>query len=200
MRLLPLFVALLLALPAIAAEPEFQVISYHDVRDDVVADYDPDEYAVSTRNLITQFTWLREHGFQPVSVDDILAAYDGGAPLPENAILLTFDDGLESFYTKVYPLLKLFRYPAVVANDNCVRLHGQLIDIPKGPGARSYAAARVEVRQRLDGAYIVFHQARLIATTSPKPIREPIYSRARRKYTTQTQVVETTVYFNSLPN
>jgi biofilm PGA synthesis lipoprotein PgaB len=115
MRLLPLFVALLLALPAIAAEPEFQVISYHDVRDDVVADYDPDEYAVSTRNLITQFTWLREHGFQPVSVDDILAAYDGGAPLPENAILLTFDDGLESFYTKVYPLLKLFRYPAVVS-------------------------------------------------------------------------------------
>lgn len=93
-----------------------------------------------------------------------------------------------------------FRYPAVVANDNCIRLHGQLIDIPKGPAGRSYAAARVEVRQRLDGAYLVFHQARLIAATSPKPIREPIYSRARRKYTTQSQVVETTTYFNSLPN
>jgi len=93
-----------------------------------------------------------------------------------------------------------FRYPAVVANDNCIRLHGQLIDIPKGPGARSYAAARVEVRQRLDGAYLVFHQAHLIAATSPQPIREPIYSRARRKYTTQTQIVETTTYFNSLPN
>jgi biofilm PGA synthesis lipoprotein PgaB len=74
-----------------------------------------DEYAVSTRNLITQFTWLRDHNFHPVSVDDILAAYDRGAPLPENAILLTFDDGLESFYTRVYPLLKLFRYPAVVS-------------------------------------------------------------------------------------
>ena len=80
-----------LALPAVAAEPTFHVISYHDVRDDVVGDYDPDEYAVSTRNLITQFTWLRDHDFHPVSVDDILAAYDGGAPLPENAILLTFD-------------------------------------------------------------------------------------------------------------
>jgi biofilm PGA synthesis lipoprotein PgaB len=115
MRLLPLFAVLLLALPAVAAEPEFQVISYHDVRDDVVADYDTDEYAVSTRNLITQFTWLRDHDFHPVSIDEILAAYDGGAPLPDNAVLLTFDDGLESFYTRVYPLLKLFRYPAVVS-------------------------------------------------------------------------------------
>jgi transposase len=93
-----------------------------------------------------------------------------------------------------------FRYPAVVANDNCIRLHGQLIDIPKGPGGRSYAAARVEVRQRLDGAYRVFHQARLIAATAPRPIREPIYSQARRKFTTRTQIVESTIYFNSLPN
>lgn len=49
-----------------------------------------------------------------------------------------------------------FRYPAVVANDNCLRLHGQIIDIPPGPVGRSYAKARVEARQLLDGAYQVF--------------------------------------------
>ena len=110
-----LFLMLLLAMPSFADEPSFQVIAYHDVRDDVTGDYDPDQYAVSTSNLITQFTWLREQGFQPVSVDDIIAAKNGGPPLPERAVLLTFDDGLQSFYTKVYPLLKLFRYPAVVS-------------------------------------------------------------------------------------
>ena len=35
----------------------------------------------------------------PVSVDQILAARDGGPPLPPNAILLTFDDGMKNVYT-----------------------------------------------------------------------------------------------------
>ena len=93
-----------------------------------------------------------------------------------------------------------FRYPAVVANDNCLRLQGEIIDIPPGPAGRSYAKARVEARQLLDGSYHVFYQNRLIAHTQPKPIREPIYTKARRKYTTQTQLVEKTVYLTSLPN
>jgi biofilm PGA synthesis lipoprotein PgaB len=109
--------ALLLLLPllALAEESSLQVIAYHDVRDDVTGDYDPDQYAVSTRNLILQFTWLREHGYQPVSLDDVIAAENNGPPLPERAVLLTFDDGLASVYTKVYPLLKLFQYPAVIS-------------------------------------------------------------------------------------
>lgn len=93
-----------------------------------------------------------------------------------------------------------FRYPAVVGNDNCLRLHGEIIDIPPGPTGRSYAKARVEARQLLDGSYHIFHQGQLIAKTTPKPIREPIYTRARRKYTTQTQLVDKTVYLTSLPN
>lgn len=93
-----------------------------------------------------------------------------------------------------------FRYPAVVANDNCLRLHGEIIDIPPGPAGRSYAHARVEARQLLDGSYQVLYQGRLIAKTDPKPIREPIHTKARRKYTTRTQLVDKTVYLSSLPN
>ena len=113
MQLLPLL--LLLALPVHAEEPALQVLSYHDVKDYVAGDYDPDQYAVSTGNLIAQFTFLRDNGFHPVSIDDVIAAYDGRRPLPANAVLLTFDDGMESFYTRVYPLLKLFKYPAVIS-------------------------------------------------------------------------------------
>ena len=87
-----------------------------------------------------------------------------------------------------------FRYTAVVANDNCLRLHGEIIDIPTGPAARSYAHARVEARQLLDGSYHVLHQGRLIAKTEPKHIREPIHTKARRKYTTQSHRVDKTVY------
>lgn len=108
-----------LALLLIASMPAnavaLDVIAYHDVRDHVASNYDADQYAVSTENLMAHLRWLRDAGFQPVSVSQILAAESGGAPLPDKAVLLTFDDGLHSFYTKVYPLLKLFRFPAVVS-------------------------------------------------------------------------------------
>ena len=106
----------LVALPSPSALAQsFHVLAYHDVRDSVSGDFDADQYAVSTRNLIDHFTWLRNNGFHPVSVDDLLAAQRGTRPLPDKAVLITFDDGLRSVYTHVYPLLKLFGYPAVVS-------------------------------------------------------------------------------------
>lgn len=91
------------------------VLAYHDVRDDVVAEVDADQYAISTANLIAHFQWLREHGFTPVSVEQILRARAGGPALPDKPVLLTFDDGFKSVYTHVLPLLELFDYPALVA-------------------------------------------------------------------------------------
>lgn len=116
-RLLSVFIMLcLVSAGAAAAESQtFIAISYHDVRDDVVDDLDPDRVAVGTLNLISQFSWLREHGYHPVSLNDILAAQQGKHELPDKAVLLTFDDGLESVYTRVFPLLKMFKYPAVIA-------------------------------------------------------------------------------------
>ena len=112
-RLLPLLA--FFALPALAGELPYRVIAYHDVRDHVAADYDPDQYAVSTASLIDQFTWLKDNGFHAVSLDQIIAAREGRQALPEKSVLLTFDDGLASAYTHVFPLLKMFDYPAMVS-------------------------------------------------------------------------------------
>jgi biofilm PGA synthesis lipoprotein PgaB len=111
-----LFVALaaLLSAPFVRAAT-FHVFAYHDVRNSVSGDFDADQYAVSTRNLIDHFSWLKANGFHPVSIDDLLAAQRGTRPLPDKPVVITFDDGLRSFYTHVYPLLKLFGYPAVVS-------------------------------------------------------------------------------------
>lgn len=57
-----------------------------------------------------------------------------------------------------------FRYPAQVQNDNTVRFAGLVIDIPPGPGRRSYAHARVDVRQLLDGSWRVYFDGQVIAT------------------------------------
>lgn len=90
----------------------FVTVAYHDVHDS-----DPDEryLTVRTERLVAHFSWLRENGYKPVSVDQILAARDGGKPLPPKAVLLTFDDGYRSFYDRVYPLLKATGWPAVLA-------------------------------------------------------------------------------------
>ena len=65
--------------------------------------------------MIEQLAWLRENGYQPVSVDQILAARRGGPALPSKAILLSFDDGYSSFYTRVMPILRAYRWPALLA-------------------------------------------------------------------------------------
>jgi biofilm PGA synthesis lipoprotein PgaB len=115
MRSLILILAMLVTPLAVGQNGSFAVLAYHDVRDNVTGDYDADQFAISTATLIEHFTWLRQNGFTPVSVDDLLAAQRGERPLPDKAVLLTFDDGRRSFYTHVLPLLKIFGYPALAS-------------------------------------------------------------------------------------
>ncbi|SMG00830.1 poly-beta-1,6-N-acetyl-D-glucosamine N-deacetylase PgaB [Burkholderia singularis] len=114
------------ALRTRAAPPPLIVLTYHDVLDDVRDAPRKDEIPVSTDHLIAHFEWLRANGFHMVSLDDVLAAGRGERPLPDKAVLLSFDDGLASAYSRVYPLLRAYRYPALFA------LEGSWIDLPPG--------------------------------------------------------------------
>ena len=116
MALKPLiFLSLMLCSQLSLAANNFISLCYHDIRDDVDGIVDKDQMAVSTDNLIAQFEWLKAHNYHAVSLDDVIAARKGQKALPENSFLLTFDDGYKSFYTHVLPLLKEYKYPAVVA-------------------------------------------------------------------------------------
>ena len=77
-----------------------------------------------------------------------------------------------------------FHYPTKVGLDNTVRLGTLLLDIPPGPLGRSYAKARVEVRQLLNGSWKVYYQDRLIAKHLSTALQEPI--RALRRNRPQT--------------
>ena len=80
------------------------------------------------------------------------------------------------------------RYERVVARDNTVRLGGCWVQIPRGPGGRSYAGGRVELRECLDGRLVVFHAGIRLAThPAPgpefvlRPRADPSAARARRR-------------------
>lgn len=99
----------------------FLVISYHDCQAMDNAAF-PD--TVYPEDLEKQFQWLKANGYHPVSIEQIIKSQKTGKPLPDNAVLLTFDDGYDSFYEKVYPLLKAYNFPAVLA------IVGKWIDTP----------------------------------------------------------------------
>ena len=73
--------------------------------------------------------------------------------------------------TDIERICSLF-YECTVGNDNAVRIGRLIIDIPPGPAQRSYAKARVEVRQLLDGSWRVYLADRLLATRAAGPVAE----------------------------
>lgn len=54
------------------------------------------------------------------------------------------------------------RYARVVGRDNVVSIPGHTLQLPPGPHRRSYAHARVEVRELLDGRLLVLHHDRVV--------------------------------------
>ena len=74
-----------------------------------------------------------------------------------------------------------FAYEATVGNDNCIRLGGLMIDVPPGGMRRSFAKAKVLVKQHLNGCWTVWRQDKIIATHPATPFTEPARSWKRRQ-------------------
>jgi peptidoglycan/xylan/chitin deacetylase (PgdA/CDA1 family) len=58
--------------------------------------------------------YLARLGYRVLRLDEALAALRGERPIPPRAIVLTFDDGYENFYEYAYPVLRRYRFPAIV--------------------------------------------------------------------------------------
>jgi len=91
---------------------QFVSIAFHDVVDDR---RDLGDDAMTTGTLIEFFEWLKANNWTAVSANDVLRAARGEHALPPRAILITFDDGYRSLYTRVFPLLLAYRIPVVSA-------------------------------------------------------------------------------------
>jgi hypothetical protein len=71
-----------------------------------------------------------------------------------------------------------FKYQRTVAKDNTVRLGEHTLQLEAGPDRASYARARVEIQERLDGSLAVTYQGRVIASREAPP--HPAVLRARK--------------------
>jgi len=114
--------------PTSGDRPRYVAVAFHDVVDHPGSG---DEDAVTASNLISFFEWLHANGWTAITLDDIERAQSGVRPLPDRAVLITFDDGYSSLYTSVYPLLLAYKLPVVAA------LVGSWLEGPKRETARS---------------------------------------------------------------
>lgn len=105
------------ALPEAAPWPEIHaharaakvpVFMYHDILAPKQVFFD-----VTPRELEADFKFLQEQGATPIHLWQLVAHLRTGLPLPEKAVLLSFDDGYGGHYEHVYPLLKKYNFPAV---------------------------------------------------------------------------------------
>jgi len=89
-----------------------RVLLYHAVEDHVSPYTDRLGVSVSPAMFEANLSYIRDN-YNVISVDDLQK------PLPENPLLITFDDGYKSVYEHAFPLLRKYRMPAVVYLITC---------------------------------------------------------------------------------
>ncbi|MDI4644979.1 polysaccharide deacetylase family protein [Cohnella hashimotonis] len=83
------------------------VLMYHDVSPSPT-----DVHSLSASNFERQLQLMKDNNFHWITMSQYRNFILHDRPVPENAVLLTFDDGYESFYKYAYPLLKKYGAPA----------------------------------------------------------------------------------------
>ncbi len=97
------------ALDPVASLSYVPAIMYHDV----VAGRKEVWFDTTVAELRQHFEAIRRAGMTPIHLDQLYRHLRYGDPLPEKAILLTFDDAYLGLYENAYPLLKEYNFPAV---------------------------------------------------------------------------------------
>ncbi len=67
----------------------------------------PDKFEQDVRYMLGE-------GYTFISLDRLIAYRNGVKGIPEKSVVLTFDDGYESNYTMIYPILKKYHIPATI--------------------------------------------------------------------------------------
>lgn len=83
------------------------VIVYHHLSDTAKS-----SVTITPELFREQLSYLKKRGFQFITLDQFKYFMAGGS-VPDNAVLVTFDDGYKSFYDVGYPILKELNIPAV---------------------------------------------------------------------------------------
>lgn len=86
------------------------VIMYHSIdRNDKIT-----KLSVSPENFERQMAFLKKHGYNVVTLDEMAGYIKSGKRPPNKTLAITFDDGFYNNYEYAYPVLKKYGIPAAI--------------------------------------------------------------------------------------
>ena len=84
------------------------VLNYHKIDHTFIS------LSVRPEDFDNQMKYLHDNGYHTINPDELYEALAGNGQLPENPVLITFDDGYEDNYTNAYPILKKYDFKATI--------------------------------------------------------------------------------------
>lgn len=82
------------------------ILMYH-----MIGDMKNNSAVMTKDNLRIQMQYLKDHGYHPITMQELYDYVTKGEKLPSKPVCITFDDGYLDSYTIVYPMMKEFGYP-----------------------------------------------------------------------------------------
>lgn len=90
----------------------FPIIMYHHISEIVGQ---KGEYVITPEDFENDLKYLKDRGYKSLTMRELYAIDKGEKTLSPKSIMITFDDGQESFYKYAYPLLKKYGFSAVLS-------------------------------------------------------------------------------------
>lgn len=87
--------------------PTVYVVTYHSVADI------PYDFSIDCSAFERQIAYIARH-YEPLTLLQFADVVAGTYVLKRDAVLVTFDDGVEDNFTNAYPILKKYNVPAVI--------------------------------------------------------------------------------------
>jgi biofilm PGA synthesis lipoprotein PgaB len=158
------------------------VLMYHSISDQ------KSSIALSPTVFNEQMDALANYGYNVISMAQFIDWIRNGTSIPPNAVVLTFDDGYEDFYTTAFPILKKHGYPAT--NFIIVGTIGNRI--PNDTHRRlTWEQMRTMMKYGMSFYSHTFNQHHLENTTAsgdPKPmLTQPIYLKKEHRVETESE-------------
>ena len=92
--------------------PTFAIVMYHQVAS---GKSNLGKFTLLDSQFEADLLYLKDNGYETITMAQLIDYSKGTGGLPEKPVMITFDDGYESFYGYVYPLLQKYNMKAVLS-------------------------------------------------------------------------------------
>ena len=67
-------------------------------------------YRITAQDFDAQMKYLQDNSYHPITFQELVDSFKNNTPLPEKAVVLTFDDGWKSQYQYALPILDKYKF------------------------------------------------------------------------------------------